>query len=367
MLILGINGWTLPGAGRGIEFYLKPDFSKLLDVNVWFDAAVQIFFTMSTSYGGLITLASYNKFHQHTLRDTFIITISNALTAIFAGFVVFSYIGYLAQVTNQEVKDVVSSGSGLSFIVFPFAVTKLAGAPFWSVMFFVMMLTLGLDSQFATLETVITSIVDGVPKTRKYKKILIAVICVIMYLLGLPYCTQGGQYWIEIMDRFSSGWAVLLIGAFECICIGWVYGYENFKNDIAIMIGEKCTDCILTWYWASCWKVISPILLFVLAIFSIIQYKPLQTDDYIFPEWANVIGYLMTASIISGAVGWAIYLFVDASFINKRSLSTLVKPEKDWGPLLAEHKRLAIHLENLEHYHGHKEVKKVGHFLYNFC
>ena len=69
------------------------------------------------------------------------------MTSIFAGFVVFPYIGYLAYITHQEVKDVVSSGSGLAFIVFPFAVTKLAGAPFWSIIFFVMMLTLGLDSQ----------------------------------------------------------------------------------------------------------------------------------------------------------------------------------------------------------------------------
>jgi len=69
------------------------------------------------------------------------------LTAIFAGFVVFAYIGYLAHVTQQEVSQVVSSGSGLSFIVFPFAVTKLPFAPFWAVIFFLMMLTLGLDSQ----------------------------------------------------------------------------------------------------------------------------------------------------------------------------------------------------------------------------
>ena len=68
LLILGINGWTLPGAGKGIEFYIKPDFSKLADITVWFDAAVQIFFTMSCSYGGLITLASYNRFNQNTLR-----------------------------------------------------------------------------------------------------------------------------------------------------------------------------------------------------------------------------------------------------------------------------------------------------------
>lgn len=69
------------------------------------------------------------------------------MTAIFAGFVVFSYIGYLAHITQQDVSQVVSSGSGLSFIVFPFAVTQMPGAPFWAILFFIMMLTLGLDSQ----------------------------------------------------------------------------------------------------------------------------------------------------------------------------------------------------------------------------
>lgn len=69
------------------------------------------------------------------------------MTAIFAGFVVFSYIGYLAHVTQQDVDQVVSSGSGLAFIVFPFAVTQMPGTVFWAILFFIMMLTLGLDSQ----------------------------------------------------------------------------------------------------------------------------------------------------------------------------------------------------------------------------
>ena len=118
------------------------------------------------------------------------VTMSNALTAVFAGFVVFAYIGYLAELTHQEVRDVVSSGSGLSFIVFPFAVTQLAGAPFWSIMFFVMMLALGLDSEFASLETIITSIVDVFPRIRKYKALLISFMCILMFLLGLPFCTR---------------------------------------------------------------------------------------------------------------------------------------------------------------------------------
>lgn len=66
----------------------------------------------------------------------------------------------------------------------------------------------------------------------------------------------------------------------------------------------------------------------------------------------------MTASILSGVVGWAVYLTFDALFINKRSLRTLFEPEKDWGPLLMEHKRLATHLENLENFHDSKRIKK---------
>ena len=147
LLILGIFGWTLPGAGKGILFYMKPDLRRLADATVWFDAAVQIFFIMNTSYGGLITLASYNKFNRNTFRDTFIISLANAFTSIFAGFVVFAFIGYVAHVTQQDVSQVVTSGPGLSFIIFPFAVTQLAGSPFWAILFFTMMLTLGLDSQ----------------------------------------------------------------------------------------------------------------------------------------------------------------------------------------------------------------------------
>lgn len=168
------------------------------------------------------------------------------------------------------------------------------------------------------------------------------------------------------MDRFSSGWAVLLIGTLECICIGWVYGYKNFQKDISLMIGKNCFDVCLSWYWALCWRFISPILLFGLAIFSIVEYKPLETDGYVFPWWANWIGHLMTASILSGTVGWAIYLLIDATCINKRSLRTLIKPEKDWGPLLIEHKRIAKHLKNLSHHHQIESEKKQVKISSNF-
>ncbi|CAF4443809.1 unnamed protein product, partial [Rotaria magnacalcarata] len=52
---------------QGLYFYMKPDLSRLADQRVWNDAANQIFFVLSVSYGGLITLSSYNKFNRSTL------------------------------------------------------------------------------------------------------------------------------------------------------------------------------------------------------------------------------------------------------------------------------------------------------------
>lgn len=53
-----------------------------------------------------------------------------------------------------------AAGTGLAFIIFTEAINQFPGAQFWSVLFFLMLFTLGIDSQFGTLEGVVTSIVD---------------------------------------------------------------------------------------------------------------------------------------------------------------------------------------------------------------
>ncbi len=66
----------------------------------------------------------------------------------------------------------------------------------------------------------------------------------------------------------------------------------------------------------------------------------------------------MTIFVLFGIISWAIFCLIDVTLINERSIKTLFMPEKDWGPLLVENKRLAVHLENLEPYHDSKRVKK---------
>ncbi|KAG1690709.1 Sodium- and chloride-dependent glycine transporter 2 [Nymphon striatum] len=94
----------------------------------------------------MITLASYNKFSNNILRDTFIISIGNCLTSIFAGFAIFSGIGFIAKQLGKSIDDVIEGGPGLAFVVYPEAISRMSISPLWAVLFFLMLITLGLDS-----------------------------------------------------------------------------------------------------------------------------------------------------------------------------------------------------------------------------
>ena len=114
LIILIVFGMTLDGAVDGILFYITPDFDRLKKIEVWSAAANQIFYSLGPTFGGLITLSSYNKFDNNCHRDAILIAFINCGTSVFAGFVVFAILGFMAQAAGENVKDVVTDSEGKS-------------------------------------------------------------------------------------------------------------------------------------------------------------------------------------------------------------------------------------------------------------
>ncbi|XP_060687906.1 sodium- and chloride-dependent neutral and basic amino acid transporter B(0+)-like [Hemiscyllium ocellatum] len=164
LTILLIRGVTLEGASKGIEFYIgsQSDFSRLADAEVWKDAVTQIFFSISVGWGTLVALLSYNKFHNNCYRDTIIVCVVNCATSVFAGFVIFSILGHMAHIQDKPVSEVAQSGFDLAFIAYPEALAQLPWATLWSILFFFMLITLGLDTLFATVEDTVTKVADDI-------------------------------------------------------------------------------------------------------------------------------------------------------------------------------------------------------------
>lgn len=156
LIVLLFRGISLPGAGEGIRYYLTPQWQKLMETKVWIDAASQIFFSLGPGFGTLLALSSYNKFNNNCYRDALLTSSINCLTSFLAGFVIFSVLGYMAHVQNVDIDKVGLEGPGLVFIVYPEAISLMAGSTFWSIIFFLMLITLGLDSTFGGLEAMIT-------------------------------------------------------------------------------------------------------------------------------------------------------------------------------------------------------------------
>ena len=106
LVILAIRGFSLPGAIIGIEAYLTPKWESLMTSEIWVDAATQIIFSLGPACGCVITLSSYNQFKRNCQLDAILIAISNCLTSMFCGLVVFSILGFMAHETKVDVQNV---------------------------------------------------------------------------------------------------------------------------------------------------------------------------------------------------------------------------------------------------------------------
>ncbi|KAM7422700.1 hypothetical protein PAMA_010649 [Pampus argenteus] len=329
LVVLLVRGLTLPGAKEGILFYLYPDPSRLTDPEVWMDAGSQIFYSYGVCTGVLTSLGSYNKYSNNCYRDCVYLCLLNSLTSFIAGFAIFSVLGFMAKEQGVHISMVAESGPGLAFIAYPRAVALMPVPQLWAIFFFVMIIFLGLDSEFVYQEALVTTISDMYPSLFQNdcrRKLLLLAISVGSFFVGLLMVTQGGLYIFQLFDYYAcSGMTLLLFAVLQSVCIGWIYGADRQYDNIQDMIGYR------PWpFMKYCWQYFTPAICTCTFLFSLIKYTPLKFNNtYEYPWWGYTIGGFFTLSSTLMVPLWMLYAVSVTPGTLRQRVKFLCTPAKD--------------------------------------
>ncbi|XP_067417835.1 sodium- and chloride-dependent transporter XTRP3 isoform X1 [Emydura macquarii macquarii] len=349
-----------PKFSSAISHSLVLQLEQLANPKAWINAATQIFFSLGLGFGSLIAFASYNEPNNNCERHAMIVSLINSTTSIFASIVTFSIYGFkatfnyenclnkvilmltnvfdleegsltadnldsmkdyltttypneyaelLPQIKNCSLEDELDTavqGTGLAFIVYSEAIKNMEVSQLYSVLYFIMLLTLGIGSMLGNTAAILTPLTDSkFLSSHLPREVISGIVCFINCIVGLVFTIEAGNYWFDIFNDYAATLSLLLIVLVETIAVCYVYGLRRFEKDLHLMIGHKPN-----WYWKIMWAFASPVLIISLFIFYLTDYIRSGTLQY--QAWDATEGQLVTKDYPSYALA-VIGLLVAAS------------------------------------------------------
>src|SRR5690625_3267446 len=260
-LIIVIRAITLPGALTGLNAFFEPDFTEILNPQVWIAAYGQIFFSMSIAFAIMITYSSYLPKKSDITNNAFITGFSNSGFELLAGIGVFSVLGFMATQQGVAIDEVVAGGVGLAFVVFPAIINEFpAFNEFFGLLFFLSLVLAGLTSLISIIETYVAGISEKFNISRT-KAVLFG--GGLAGLISFIFATQGGLFFLDAADYFINQFGVAALGLVEVILIAWILRklglFKNHANEISdIGVGS---------WWTISLGVITPIVVVYMMLY----------------------------------------------------------------------------------------------------
>lgn len=230
IFIMVLRGLTLPNADEGIRMYLrgeidgkiKPTGEVLSQGQMWADALGQIFFSLGVCMGVMTSYASYNRRNKPIIRDVMAISFGNCMLSFFAGFAVFSIVGYLNWIGSPVASK--NSSSALAFVAYPAAAETMKNTNFWTFLLGITLFTLGIDTAFSLVEAISTVIYDTNWGSEVPRKLTALLVCVLGFGFSLLFCASWGFTYFDVIDRYISVYLMFILGIGQCFSAAWMFG-----------------------------------------------------------------------------------------------------------------------------------------------
>ncbi len=223
LLVIVVSSCMLPGASKGIEFLLFPDFSKI-NANVFLDAMGQSFYSLSIGMGCICTYASYFSRRTNLSRSAIQISVIDCMVAILAGLMIFP--------AAFSVGVQPDSGPSLIYITLPNVFQQaFSAAPFVgkvvSFAFYALMSLAALTSLISLHEVSTAFFQEELKISRRVSALIVScgtgfvgIFCSLS-LGGVDWLTFNGMTMFDIFDFVTGQIFLPIVGFFACLFIGW--------------------------------------------------------------------------------------------------------------------------------------------------
>lgn len=295
VFILLIRAVTLEGSADGITRFFQPEFDKLFSAKTWSEATTQVMLSLSIGMGQLVAYSSRGR-TKGVARAGLATVIGNTFFSILAGITVFATLGFLVA-GNGEMWSQFGAGPGLVFEAYPAAIAQLPwGATLFGILFFMMLIFLGIDSAFAVIEANLLPIEERTNITRRR---ISGVLCLAGFLFGVLYTTRAGIFWLDIIDHIVAYYGILLAVIIECILLSWS---GNLFTKIKASFGlsdnlSKAVEISTKW--------VVPVILTIIITISLIS------------DIREPYGGYPVSATIAGVCAVALLIFVGIKFLRR--------------------------------------------------
>ena len=307
----------MPGAGAGLKMFFLPKLAAFSDPSLWIDAVGQVFYSLSIMMAIMFAYGSYLDESANVATDCVIIAVSDAAVSILSGIVMFSTMGGVGML--DSISD---SGIATAFLIYPQAIVNLTNVGWFNALFgmvfYLMLVTLAIDSAFSIVEGVSASLADKFhanPKNTTQK------ICIAAALVSLLYITKAGLAWLDIVDNWTNQINLILIGVLECVAVGWCFDVDKVLKQV----NRNTTKFKVPRFWfRTSIRYVAPVALTILFVWNLYNLFVVKGGHYGYALWAECLaGWLVSALVFASG-------FILRIIINHKKKNGYVESEVLW-------------------------------------
>ncbi|XP_060030284.1 orphan sodium- and chloride-dependent neurotransmitter transporter NTT5 isoform X1 [Erinaceus europaeus] len=271
------------------QFLLDANISAIYNINVWYHAGKQVLFTLSLGFGSAVSISSHAKPYTNSFSDALIVVMISLTTTILSTVFILGTLGFWATVIihrcheknaetitdlvikgklpaealppeylndnptqvftswfnnlPQSTRDLVlnfltecslekqlekvGDGPSFAFLVFTEAMSFIPGSVFWTILFFVFLLSVGLSYLVAITQAIITTLQDTFATSRDCTKLLSVIIFLLLFLCGLFFIRPAGIYYLRLLSEYWAIFPVTVIMILETVAVVQALGVQR--------------------------------------------------------------------------------------------------------------------------------------------